>query len=266
MRTKTLVTFALYELLDLLEDFLFLASRPSMGRLNGYWGYTEMRSSYRAFQRWQELQYIEKIEVGNEVAYRIGTKGLELLAQRRPSAKLRGRRWDGRWRMVVFDFPETARKARDAFRHTLRQQRMGCLQKSVWITPDSVIPEWKQLLRETKLTEWVLLFESAELGPVDDVDIARKVWGLDDLHSRYQRYLSEFGDLPRALHNSRPSLLAGDLGRRARRESRAYFDLLADDPVLPKELTPTEFMGSKADSLHAEVRRELRDCLLTGKR
>ena len=29
------------------------------------------------------------------------------------------------------------------------------------------------------MTEWVLLFESAELGPVNDVEIAREVWSLD---------------------------------------------------------------------------------------
>lgn len=262
MRAKHQLTFLALELLDFLEDFLFLASRPNMGRLARYWGYTEMRTAYRAFERWEAEQVLEKIEQGQEVIYRLGDAGKRFLERRRPSAELRRRQWDGRWRMVVFDFPEVARKARDAFRAQLRSQRMGCLQKSVWITPDPVIPAWKRLLTEAKLTEWVLLFESAELGPVDDLDIARKVWSLDELAKGYERYLSEFKDLPRRLQAARASELPSDLGQRVHRECRTYVELLRDDPLLPEALLPKNYPASRADKLHREIRHALRACLL----
>jgi phenylacetic acid degradation operon negative regulatory protein len=167
--------------------------------------------------------------------------------------------------MVVFDFPETARKGRDAFRSLLRRQRMGCLQKSVWITPDPVISDWKRLLTENELTDWVLLFESAELGPVDDLDIARKVWKLDDLAQEYRKYLAEFRDLPRRLRSAPPSELFGDLGRTVRKESRLYLVLLEADPLLPRTLLPRGFPGPDADTLHHEIRSALRDCLFRGR-
>lgn len=265
MTTRTALHFALLETLDLLEDFLFLASKPSMVRMDRYWGYTEMRASYRAFQRWEMLRYVEKVREGDKVFYRLAERGAEILSQRRPSPSLRKRPWDGRWRMVVFDFPETARKARDAFRSLLRLHRMGCLQKSVWITPYSVIPEWKRLLKESELTNWVLLFESAELGPVEDTDIARTVWGLDELNKRYDQYLREHRGLPGRLAGSRASTLEGELGRAVRRESQMYFDLLSEDPMLPSVLLSESFLGPKADLLHKEVRSGLRT-LLAGDR
>jgi phenylacetic acid degradation operon negative regulatory protein len=261
-KTKMRLTFVLLDMLDLFEDLVFIASRPSYGRLASYWGYTETRAAYRAFERWQEQEFLEKVHRGNQILYRLGAAGKELLARRRPSSAARKRTWDGQWRMVVFDFPEVARKARDAFRRQLRQERMGCLQKSVWITPDPVIPAWKQLLKEAELTDWVLLFESAELGPVDDREIAHKVWSLDELGLRYQRHLHEFGDLPRRLRVARASRLEGALGQLVRKESKRYFALVRDDPLLPEALLPTGFSGLKADELHQEIRLRLRECLL----
>lgn len=257
--TKVRMTFAMLDLLDLMVDFLFLANRPGLQRMSNYWGHVEMRTAYRAFQRCHALQYVEKQLQGDDVVFRLSEKGRKLLEQRRPSAASRHRTWDGRWRMVMFDFPEVARKARDAFRRQLRQQRLGCLQKSVWISPDSIIPAWKRLLEETKLTEWVLLFESAELGPVNDVDIACRVWPNKELDQRYKRYLSYFSDLPRSLKKARPSELDAELRREIRRESNSYFAVLEDDPVLPSVLVPRDFSGIRADTLHKEVRAAVRD-------
>jgi phenylacetic acid degradation operon negative regulatory protein len=257
MKTRVILNFALLEALDLLEDFLFLATRPSLSQMDRYWGYAERRSAQRSFQRWQELEYVEKVRQGKQMFYRLTTRGKEVLALRRPSPALRNRSWDGKWRMVMFDFPETARKARDAFRWLLREHRMGCLQKSAWITPDPVVPHWKRLLKEVKLTEWVLLFESAELGPVEDTEIASKVWLLDELNQKYHKHLAEFRTLPGQVREARRTAPDSDLAQRVRRESQSYFDLLRHDPMLPLALVPGDFCGPKADALHAEVRRAM---------
>lgn len=45
------------------------------------------------------------------------------------------RKWDGRWRLVLFDVPESKRPLRDYIRNTLK--RLGCreFQRSLWIYP-----------------------------------------------------------------------------------------------------------------------------------
>lgn len=44
-------------------------------------------------------------------------------------------RWDGKWRLVVFDIPENRKQAREALRFRLRQIGMERYQKSVFISP-----------------------------------------------------------------------------------------------------------------------------------
>ncbi len=47
----------------------------------------------------------------------------------------RPKRWDGKWRVITFDIPESYRKARDALRRHLKQIGFYELQKSVFIHP-----------------------------------------------------------------------------------------------------------------------------------
>ncbi|MDP3947946.1 MAG: CRISPR-associated endonuclease Cas2 [bacterium] len=44
-------------------------------------------------------------------------------------------KWDGTWRLVMYDIPTQHNQARDAFRKKLRQMGLYQLQKSVWISP-----------------------------------------------------------------------------------------------------------------------------------
>ncbi len=43
--------------------------------------------------------------------------------------------WDKKWRLVMFDIPESYKKAREAFREKLKELRFLRFQKSVWIYP-----------------------------------------------------------------------------------------------------------------------------------
>jgi len=45
------------------------------------------------------------------------------------------RRWDGRWRLLIFDVPESRRSVREKIRRTLRAIGFKQLQQSVWVYP-----------------------------------------------------------------------------------------------------------------------------------
>jgi DNA-binding transcriptional regulator PaaX len=47
----------------------------------------------------------------------------------------RPERWDGKWRLVIFDVPEKHKKARDALRRKLKDLSFVRLQDSAWVTP-----------------------------------------------------------------------------------------------------------------------------------
>lgn len=47
----------------------------------------------------------------------------------------RPRRWDGKWRLLIFDIPEYRKSTRDAIRRTLISLGFARLQDSVWVYP-----------------------------------------------------------------------------------------------------------------------------------
>ena len=47
------------------------------------------------------------------------------------------KKWDGKWRIVIFDITELKRNHREAFRGKLKELGFRVLQKSVWIHPFS---------------------------------------------------------------------------------------------------------------------------------
>lgn len=44
-------------------------------------------------------------------------------------------KWDGRWRLVIFDIPNEKKVARDTLRFMLKRLGFHQLQESVWVTP-----------------------------------------------------------------------------------------------------------------------------------
>jgi len=73
-------------------------------------------------------------------------------------------RWDGKWRVVLFDIPERLKPARDALREALRSA--GCLeyQKSVFVHPYAFQDELEFLLEHYEVKPFVrtMLVESMD--------------------------------------------------------------------------------------------------------
>jgi len=59
------------------------------------------------------------------------------------------RRWDGHWRVVMFDIPELQRSRRDALRRELAEAGFKKLQGSVWVSPDEC-EEYIKLLKSDR--------------------------------------------------------------------------------------------------------------------
>lgn len=57
------------------------------------------------------------------------------------------KRWDGKWRIVIFDVPEKYKELRDTFRMRLRQLGLYQLQESVYVSPYSCFDQ-VEFLRE----------------------------------------------------------------------------------------------------------------------
>ena len=71
--------------------------------------------------------------------------------------------WDGFWRIILYDIPESKKHSRDALNSTLR--RIGCfqLQRSVWITPFSCRGEIEIVCSHLDVADFVTYFEARNL-------------------------------------------------------------------------------------------------------
>ena len=157
-------------------------------------------------------------------------------------------RWSGVWSVLAYDVPETERTTRNLLRRFLRRMRMGCLQKSVWISPRDIRPDYADLIRATHLDLSSYLFESrATLGRTD-ADMVRFAWDwhrIDELHRWY------LAGVEQALRKAAAS--RGDRSSRAamvREEMSAYLSAMEPDPLLPRPLWPVGYRGPEVFEAH----------------
>ncbi len=75
---------------------------------------------------------------------------------------LKGRkRWDGKWRMVLFDIPEARRKVRDALRKKLKELGFLEFQKSVFIFPYPCDDEINFVINFLDIADYAYCVEAA---------------------------------------------------------------------------------------------------------
>lgn len=72
-------------------------------------------------------------------------------------------KWDGRWRMIVFDIPEKKRKYRDYLRQMLKTLGFKELQKSTWVTPYPIPDFLKELLWEERMKNFTRFITIKEI-------------------------------------------------------------------------------------------------------
>lgn len=89
-----------------------------------------------AFKRLQQQELINIEEDGDDIRVELSDKGRKkVLSYKVEEMKLKKGKWDGWWRIVIFDIPEHKRNARDFLRAKMKELGFYMLQKSVLVTP-----------------------------------------------------------------------------------------------------------------------------------
>jgi len=84
------------------------------------------RQGYLNIERKNKQIYISLTKQGKEKAGKYLIDDLEI---KKP------KKWDGKWRIIIFDIPNLTRSKREALRGKLKQLSFYRLQNSVWIYP-----------------------------------------------------------------------------------------------------------------------------------
>ena len=113
----------------------------SMFKKSKKYSKTQIKSAMTNLHNQKLIEYIS--DKGGVTKVRITTKGKSKLRSfaidviKIPKSK----RWDGKWRVVMFDLPIRFNKARNSLRFKLKQLGFVQLQKSVWIYPYPCLDE-----------------------------------------------------------------------------------------------------------------------------
>jgi phenylacetic acid degradation operon negative regulatory protein len=183
--------------------------------------------------------------------YRLTERGrLHALGGRDPQVQWT-RRWDGRWRLVLFDVPVCENVRRQRLRRYLRGRAFGCLQDSVWITPDPVHSEREILAGGEIDAASLLLLEARPAAGESDAQIVSGAWDFARINQSYARHMEVLDEFP-----SRPLrdvAAARALQQWAADEREAWLAAVQCDPLLPETLLPREYLGRNAWRRRKEV-------------
>ncbi|MBI4038147.1 CRISPR-associated endonuclease Cas2 [Candidatus Daviesbacteria bacterium] len=126
------------------------------------WDYPVKKASLsKALQRLREGGFVELI-ADEELILRLTDKGKDRAIWAR--IKEFPQRWDGRWRLVIFDIPEKRRTARDLLRSKLKQWGFTHWQKSVWAAKVNCTKPLRDFIKQVGIEDWVMVIESDDVG------------------------------------------------------------------------------------------------------
>jgi len=90
----------------------------------------------QTIRRWEEKDLFKIKKKNGKIFYSLTPAGEKHLnCYRFKELRIHDREWDGFWRIVIFDIPESKRIGRDALRRIFRNLGFYSLQKSVFVYP-----------------------------------------------------------------------------------------------------------------------------------
>ncbi len=194
-KTKNSVIFSLFKkigshgisignaLLDVMlevVEFMPMAFETKQGHLRRISGWPKKIPRYRLQQeivRMKKRGWVIEARKSGKIFLELTEQGrLEALYRRLEDLAGRGhKKWDGKWRMIMFDIPERGRRERYAMRAILRSVGFYRMQKSVYIFPYE-IP--KELVEYLKAAELLPFIRFARIDQLDEPRLLKKIFKL----------------------------------------------------------------------------------------
>jgi phenylacetic acid degradation operon negative regulatory protein len=242
------------------EEFLYLllwatnmALRPTFRNLTDSfeaWAYRNDLRRQLAILEKRRLLESEQLSDGQRL-HRLTEAGRRLaLGPRDPVSRWK-RRWDGKWRMVVFDVPQRRAGERIRLRRSLADRGFGYLQDSVWITPDPLKGERSVLSTAPVDVETLILLEARPCAGESDAQIVAGAWDFEAINAGYALHRQVLDRWPHRFPFSEAD--ATRLQQWCCEERQAWNAAISFDPLLPERLLPADYHGREAWKRRAEV-------------
>ncbi|MFE7548235.1 PaaX family transcriptional regulator C-terminal domain-containing protein [Streptomyces gardneri] len=161
--------------------------------------------------------------------------------------------WDGVWHLFAFAVPESERAARDALRDTLLHLGAAPVQGGLYVSANPIEPLVEAQARHLGVHASVTCLTSTDLRVgevVDPVALAAALWPLDEIATRHDELAAFARSCLDRLAAPEPVTSAERLSL-AVRLAAAFSYAMTPDPLLPAELLPRPWPGTRARHLMA---------------
>ncbi len=225
-----------------------LANPTFRNLTDSYESWSYRRGFVRQVDRLERARFVERRQrhqgVREDRLYRLTALGrLQVLRGRDPQARW-ARPWDGHWRLVLFDVPVLRDTYRKRLRRCLLDRGFGCLQGSVWVTPDSIEQERQHLAAGDIDVKSLILVEGRMCAGEPDEKIVAAAWNFEAINHRYKKHLKLLQQRPEASVSSEAE--ARLLHAWAVEEREGWWEAVRSDPLLPELILPDGYLGKEA--------------------
>lgn len=128
-----------------------------------HYGYPDLKKAdfAQALKRLRERGLIDFVD-DERLVYRLTDKGKQKAVWE--SVRIEEGKWDGKWRIVIFDIPEKRKQARHLLRSSLKKWGFKPWQKSVWATKANCTKALRNFIKSVGIQDWVIVLESNDIG------------------------------------------------------------------------------------------------------
>lgn len=169
----------------------------------------------------------------------ISDKGRLILKTQLPFKKFDA--WDNRWRMVIFDIPETQRADRLVLCHKLEELGFGHFQKSAYISPFPLLSTVERFASNLGIRQYIQLLEISKID--NEKRLVEKVWKISEINDYYKKFIEK------AKTESKKDFWA----LKAKKLEQEFAVIYQNDPHLPEKFLPKNWVGDKAYKVFKQI-------------
>lgn len=156
------------------------------------------------------------------------------------------RLWSGKLYLINYDLSSRQNYLRDRLREFLRRLGAIKLQDSLYLVANNPYKFVEQFKEENHPQGIILVSELGKKGFMGEEDLKRFLWegaNLDCLNERYQEFIQKWKKAKGKIIKTQLAL--------------EYYSILQDDPQLPFELLPDDYLGDEAYLLFQKLLRKI---------
>lgn len=207
------------------------------------------RQTLGALGRLEGMGYVKRVENERRSYFHLTPAGDEYLANLLVRVPDQSRQWDEKWRIFVFDLPDTdtKRTSRQLLRHRLLALGARMLNSNVWIAAHRiVVDQFTQVVDRQYGNMPIYIFEAKTVNQ-RLIDIGR-LWNLKHLAREYDKLFKHFAIVYHQLpHRRDSSFIAKCLILQLALVAR-------QDPQLPSRFLTDPWIGNEAAQWHEKLR------------